>query len=498
MREEFERVSPESVGVSSRAILEYLDALEASGTQMHGLMILRHGKLLAEGWWAPYGPRLRHGLQSHSKTYAATAVGILYTEGKVRLDERIIDIFPECAPENPSENLKLLTVRDVLCMGCGMETEPRPATEHWIRDFLHTPVVHKPGTAYMYNSTGSSLLCAIVKRKTGEGVEEYLTKRLYEPCGMDPQVHRWYPMPDGVEGGGFGMMSTLEDNLRLLKLYADGGVCNGRRILAEDYVRLATSNQNDSATEAIGNPEATDNHVGYGFQIWMCKPKGVYRADGAMGQFTIVCPDQDMIIAITETAEGAHWAQSTLDITWAFLAKVTGDQVLPEGPETAYLARRMRTLCTPQLPCRPRHGVPASALTAFYRVTEGYFTPYFYNPMLNKPEGLAGFTFAEDDYGLIWKVRYESGRTEEIRLTTYGSWHTQVLGRPEDYVRLCAAGAWWQDATTLAVELKWVETCFTKRIWFAFQPEGLEVTEEKMRGVVSKILDQVIRVEREV
>src|SRR5699024_7099348 len=124
-------------------------------------------------------------------------------------------------------------------------------------------------------------------------------------------------------------------------------------------------------------------------------------ADGAMGQFTIVCPDQDMIIAITETAEGAHWAQSTLDITWAFLAKVTGDQVLPEGPETAYLARRMRTLCTPQLPCRPRHGVPASALTAFYRVTEGYFTPYFYNPMLNKPEGLAGFTFAEDDYGLI-------------------------------------------------------------------------------------------------
>ena len=131
-------------------------------------------------------------------------------------------------------------------------------------------------------------------------------------------------------------------------------------------------------------------------------------------------------------------------------------------------------------------------------MTEGYFTPYFYNPMLNKPEGLAGFTFAEDDYGLIWKVRYESGRTEEIRLTTYGSWHTQVLGRPEDYVRLCAAGAWWQDATTLAVELKWVETCFTKRIWFAFQPEGLEVTEEKMRSVVSKIPDQVIRVEREV
>ena len=129
MRKEFERTTPESVGIKSQDILHYIDTLEHSTTEMHGLMIMRHGKICTEGWWAPYAPNLRHGLQSHTKTYAATAVGIAYTQGILKLDERLIDIFPEESPENPSENLKKLTVRDVLCMGCGMDEMPRnPST----------------------------------------------------------------------------------------------------------------------------------------------------------------------------------------------------------------------------------------------------------------------------------------------------------------------------------------------------------------------------------
>ncbi len=119
-RKPFETASPEELGIRSGDIMAYLDDLEASDTEMHGLIIMRHGKLCAQGWWAPFGPGIRHGLQSHTKTYAATAVGIAYTEGILRLDERIIDIFPEESPKDPSESLKLLTVRGVLCMGCGM------------------------------------------------------------------------------------------------------------------------------------------------------------------------------------------------------------------------------------------------------------------------------------------------------------------------------------------------------------------------------------------
>ena len=155
--------------------------------------------------------------------------------------------------------------------------------------------------------------------------------------------------------GGGGMLATTEDNLRLMKLYADGGVWEGERILAEDYVRLATTNQNDSSTEALNNPEASDNFLGYGFQIWMCKPKGVYRADGAMGQFTIVSPEQDLLIAINETAVGAHWAQSTLNITWDFLEKVGGGtsaKCWAAGAENA-------------VPQSPKSGIPAAQSHCF-------------------------------------------------------------------------------------------------------------------------------------
>ena len=203
MRKAFDRVRPEEVGLRSRDILNFVEALEKSETEMHGLMIMRHGKVAAEGWWSPFAPGIRHGLQSHTKTYAATGVGIAYTEGFLKLDERVIDIFPEEAPEDPGENLKLLTVRDVLCMGCGMETMPRPSKD-WIRDFLATPVVHKPGTAYMYNSTGSSLLCAIVEKKTGRKFHEYLKEKLFDKIGIIEENIRWYYMPDGVAIGGGG------------------------------------------------------------------------------------------------------------------------------------------------------------------------------------------------------------------------------------------------------------------------------------------------------
>ena len=303
-RKEFARVTPEEVGIDSREIDALLDRLEREHTQMHGIMIMRHGKICAEGWWSPYAPGLRHGLQSLTKTWAATAVGIAYTEGLLKLEDRIIDIFPEEAPDMPEPLLTHLRVRDVLCMGCGMEKMPAP-TKNWIRDFLHIPVVHEPGTAFMYNSMGSTLLGAVVRKLTGLGLHDYLKPRLFDKIGVDADNLRWFHMPDGMEVGGGGLFAATEDNLRLMKLYLDGGMWEGERILAEDYVKLATSCQNDSSTEILVNPPAADNFLGYGFQIWMCKPQGVYRADGAMGQFSICCPAQDMIISVNETAIGA-------------------------------------------------------------------------------------------------------------------------------------------------------------------------------------------------
>ena len=476
-RKSFETATPEAVGIRSEDILSYIEALESSQTEMHGLMIMRHGKLCTQGWWAPFGPNVRHGLQSHTKTYAATAVGIAYTEGILKLDERIIDIFPEDAPEEPSENLKLLTVRDVLCMGCGMDTMPWPS-EDWIKQFLHTPVNHKPGTTYMYNSTGSTLLGAIVRKKTGLGLHDYLTPRLFNKIGIDPQNLRWMRMPDGMEVGGGGLFATTEDNFRLMKLYADGGMWEGERILAEDYVKLAVSCQNDSASEAKVNPPATDNFLGYGFQIWMCQPKGAYRADGAMGQFTIVLPEQDMIIGITETAAGAHWAQSTLDITWDFAAKVTSCDVLPENQE-AYTAlkRKLSRLNIGNPPCQPFSPLAKQVSGNTYELISGTFTPFAGNFMNGQgPDNIRQFSLDFDVYGCIWNLETVSGRKESVRISTSGTRFSNLLGTSEDVNQLYLCDGWWPEEDAFEMHCRWVETCLEDTYVLKFDGDHIHIT----------------------
>lgn len=485
MRREFERVTPESVGIPSGAVGRLLDKLESGFTEPHGLMIMRHGKVCAEGWWTPYAPGLRHGLQSLSKTYSATAVGIAYTEGLLKLEDRLIDIFSDQAPEEPGENLKKLTVRDVLCMGCGMEEMPAPGKD-WIREFLNTPVVHEPGTTYMYNSVGSTMLCAIVRRLTGMSVHDYLTPRLYEKIGIAPKNVGYMHMPDGTEVGGGGFYTTTEDNLRLMKLYADGGVWDGQRILAADYVEKATSLQNSSASEARGNPEAKDNFVGYGFHIWMCRPKGVYRADGAMGQFSIVIPDKDMIISINETATGAHWAQHSLDVMWEFLDDIPGGGALPEDPEASgKLRRRMETLALPAPRYAPYSPVADKVSQRRYLVESGKLT--WNQNSVNWMSGWAG-PGGFSDFSLsfmpgVCTLRYtEDGRESSVEIGTDGLRRMNLVQEEGSPIsRLCLHG-WWSRPDTFTVAARWIETCFEDLFHFTFAGDEVRVSQEVSVG----------------
>lgn len=490
-RKEFMRVTPESVGIDSGDIEWLLDQLESGFTEPHGLMIMRHGKICAEGWWNPYAPGIRHGLQSHSKTYAATAIGIAYTEGIVKLDERIIDIFPEYAPEQPSENLKRLTVHDVLCMGCGMDEMPM-ATEHWIRDFLHTPVNHTPGTTYMYNSVGSSILSAIIVKKTGMSMHEYLKPRLYDKIGIFSDNHRWMKMPDGCEVGGGGLFATTEDNLRLMKLYADGGVWEGERILDDEYVKRATTLQNESATEAKNNPLAKDNFVGYGYQIWMCRPKGVYRADGAMGQFTIVVPDKDMIIAITENASGAHWAQKTLDVMWEFLERIENHPAKEENTEKSEcLKNRMGRLALPNPKCAPYSPIAANIEGRQWRVIDGDFymedvgvAQHMSGCELPQPIDVFCFHFTSDEIVMDWENREEK---ERLVIATDGSRrHNTLPGRLISQVLLSGA---WISENKLEVKARYIETCKEETLLFTFEEKKLKITNSTIEFGMQKEIE---------
>ena len=481
MRKEFPRTTPEAVGIPSASIEWLLDRLEEGWTEPHGLMIMRHGKVCAEGWWAPYATGIRHGLQSHTKTYAATAVGIAYTEGLLKLTDRIVDIFPDEIPENPSENLKKLTVRDVLCMGCGMDTMPRPSKD-WIREFLATPVNHVPGTTFMYNSTGSTFLGAIVRKLTGLGLHDYLKPRLFDKIGIDEENLRWITMPDGMEVGGGGLFATTEDNLRLMKLYADGGVWEGERILAEDYVKLATSKQNDSATERAVNPPAEDNFVGYGFQIWMCRPKGVYRADGAMGQFTIVFPERDMLLAITENASGSTGGampQKALDTIWKWMDALPGPEteILPEDPEaSAHLARRMQMLALPAPRRSPESPLQEKINGSTYAVTDGYFAladagMVRFMSGEDRPGGAKALslTFAENACTLTCLV---DGKPQSLTAAMDGTrLRNELPGMPS--IALCS-GCWEAD-NVFRLRLRMVETCNETSITFTFSGDQAQV-----------------------
>lgn len=481
MRKEFPRTTPEAVGIPSASVEWLLDRLEEGWTEPHGLMIMRHGKVCAEGWWAPYATGIRHGLQSHTKTYAATAVGIAYTEGLLKLTDRIVDIFADEIPENPSENLKKLTVRDVLCMGCGMDTMPRPSKD-WIREFLATPVNHVPGTTFMYNSTGSTFLGAIVRKLTGLGLHDYLKPRLFDKIGIDAENLRWITMPDGMEVGGGGLFATTEDNLRLMKLYADGGVWEGERILAEDYVKLATSKQNDSATERAVNPPAEDNFVGYGFQIWMCRPKGVYRADGAMGQFTIVFPERDMLLAITENASGSTGGampQKALDTIWEWLDSLPGPEteILPEDPEaSAHLARRMQMLALPAPRRSPESPLQEKINGSTYAVTDGYFAlsdagMVRFMSGEDRPGGAKALslTFAENACTLTCLV---DGKPQSLTAAMDGTrLRNELPGMPS--IALCS-GCWEAD-NVFRLRLRMVETCNETSITFTFSGDQARV-----------------------
>jgi CubicO group peptidase (beta-lactamase class C family) len=476
-RTAFERTTPESLGIRSQAIEHLLDTLESGFVEPHGLMIMRYGKVCAEGWWSPYAPGIRHSLQSLTKTYASTAVGIACTEKLLRLDDKIADLFKDEMPENPSENLLKMTVHDVLCMGCGMDKMSGPSGD-WIRDFLATEVNHVPGTVFMYNSTGSSFLGAIVRKLTGLGLHDYLKPRLFDKIGIDADNLRWLHMPDGLEVGGGGLYATTEDNLRLMKLYADGGICDGERILAEEFVKRATSKQIDTTSEQKVSPEMPDHFVGYGYQIWRCQPEGVYRADGAMGQFSIVSPDKHMVISITQNADGAAETQRTLDAIWDLIGDVSEDALLEDKASSGRLASRMNRLALPNPVYSPYSETAGKINGTKFVVTEGALT--WDNPFMammggnRKTSGIEAFTFRFGSHECEL-VYLQDNEQKSLNVALDGSRaHNRITlhNAPISHVLVCGA---WTDDNAFVLSMRWIETYYEYKYEFRFDNDAATV-----------------------
>jgi CubicO group peptidase (beta-lactamase class C family) len=314
------RSSPEQQGISSVAIVSFLEAADTNIDSLHGFMLSRHGKVVAEGWWTPYSAQAPHSLFSLSKSFTSTAVGLAISEGKLRLDDEVLKFFPDDAPAEPSNNLKAMRVSDLLRMSTGQQTEPaRRPNQRWTRTFLAHSVPFKPGTHFLYNTSATYMLSAIVQKATGMTVLDYLRPRLFEPLGIEHPT--WEASPQGITVGGYGLSIRTEDIARFGQLYLQKGKWQGKQLVPETWVEAATARQTSNGS----NPKS-DWDQGYGYQFWRCR-HGAYRGDGAFGQYCIVLPEQDAVIAITS---GVRDMQAVLNLVW--------DKLLPAMKSSALAA----------------------------------------------------------------------------------------------------------------------------------------------------------------
>lgn len=333
MSEPLPRSTPEAQGVASDALQTWLDAL--AGDEHHSFMLLRHGSVIAEGAWTPFTLERPHQMWSLSKSFTSIAAGLAIAEGHFALSDRVVDRFTAYLPEEVSPNLAAMTVRDLLIMGTGHETEAAHwpglgPDDDWRRRFLAHPVVRPPGTHFFYNSLATYMVSALIQDRTGQRLTEYLTPRLFAPLGLE--TPRSLQDPHGVDTGGWGLFLPTEAIAKFGQLLLQRGQWEGRQLVPSGWVDEATSAQIDNSAERSG-----DWAAGYGYQFWRCVPSGVYRGDGAFGQYMVVMPEYDAVLAMTSAV---HDMGQVLQTTWDFLLPALTDAPLPASASAeAHVAR---------------------------------------------------------------------------------------------------------------------------------------------------------------
>jgi CubicO group peptidase (beta-lactamase class C family) len=344
------RSTPEEQGVSSSAILGFVEGAEQKIDALHSFMIIRHGHVVAEGWWSPYAASEPHVLFSLSKSFTSTAVGLAVSDGKLSLDDAVLKFFPEKAPAFPSMNLQSMRVRDLLRMSTGQRAEdikdfPFAGKADLVRTFLEIPVHDVPGTHFVYNTAASYILSAIVQKVTGQTVLDYLAPRLFEPLGIAKP--RWDASAQGVSLGGYGLSLRTEDIARFGQLYLQKGRWQDRQLIATDWVEEATSLQT-----ANGSDPTSDWNQGYGYQFWRCR-HGFYRGDGAFGQFCFVLQQYDAVIVVTS---GTNDMQGVMNLVWDKLLPAFAESTLPaDSGSDRRLSEKLSSLSL-----RPQLGQAAS------------------------------------------------------------------------------------------------------------------------------------------
>jgi CubicO group peptidase (beta-lactamase class C family) len=456
------RSAPEAQGVTSSALLAFLQA--ARGVhELHSVCLLRHGHVIAEGWSAPYRADAIHSLNSVSKSFTATAVAMAVAEDRLALSDRVISFFPGETPRSISANLAALTVEHLLTLSTGHVTDPTPLMvreQDWIRAFFDCPIEQTPGSVFSYNSAATYILSAIVQHVCGRKLVDYLDMRLFAPLGIE-QKH-WDSCPHDINTGGWGLSLTTESLAKFGQLYLQQGSWHGRQLLSSQWIAAASSCRIRQVADDESQPDS-DWNQGYGYHFWPCR-YGAYRADGAFGQFCIVMPAQDAVLALTSRTMDL---QGLLNQVWQYLPPGMCDAALPaDHVEETRLRSELQSMALQP----PLNRVAVAA-------TERRFD------LQPNDLGAARATLRFDDASCV--LTLESDRLHADIRCGIGRWIDGLVNIPDALPRFItrsdrrpvkvAASAAWIDANTLQMHWRYYETPHHEVVTCHFEDERVRI-----------------------
>lgn len=329
----FLRATPESQGISSDLFAALLRELDASkDTEMHHFMALRHGKVICECNFAPYPKGMWHITHSMCKSITGMAIGMLIEEEKLKLDENIYDIFPDHINAFSKIFRPAITVENLLTMTSGVTFNESGIVSgnDWLGSFLNASVNGKPGTEFQYNSLNTYVLSAIVTKRTGETLTEYLTPRLFGPLGITK--YYWETCPKGITKGGWGLFLCAEDMAKLGQLYLQRGKWNGQQLVSEYWIEISTARHLKTQNDTYG----------YGYQLWMEQRPGSFEYNGMLGQNVIIYPDMDMVLVTNAGNKEMFQDCIMLNIIRKYFpVNYHPADVLPENPLSYSLLKRL-------------------------------------------------------------------------------------------------------------------------------------------------------------
>lgn len=433
----FPRVTSESQGVSSRHIQAFLEELRGRDLHTHNVMILRGGRVICEASYGGQDLRAAKYTFSACKSVVSLAIGLLADSGLLSVEDPVADIFDDAGASSPRRRLKGMTVEDLLTMRSGVPfTEAEALTEtDWIRRFLGAAMKGEPGTEFAYNSLNTYMLSAIIRRKAGMSMTDFLDQRLFQPMGITG-VH-WETCPKGIEKGGWGLYIRPEDLAKLGQLVMDGGLWKGERLLSREYLSAATA--------VHAQPPAETGDFNYGYQIWVGRHENTFLFNGMLGQNVLGFRDSGILVLTNAGADTDFQESRYFEIVSRYFGGTFPAQIPEDAAAQRDLAAAVRNLSAysrePEAPgkaavpflnrcftVRDSRGASAGLLPLVLQALYNNYTAGVVSVAVSVKGGLPELIYREKDG--LYRLPVGLGRPEVSQLDFQGNmFHVAALGR---------------------------------------------------------------------